>query len=171
MNKLNKLILCCALLFLVRCNTNIDFKETQQVSPSIEEAQERETFIAEYVINGVKKYDERASFPIEKVWSEKVWYLTLDSNEKQTIRVDTIKSNIVFQIKPNSEVNEKNYLKKWILWSKDSSSTALLNGRISLQPNNNAAIDTVIMTAYILGSSYNYKENLKPIATFIAVRR
>jgi len=171
MNKLLKVLLCCAVFFLMRCHPNIDFKETQQVSKSIEEAQKRKTFVAEYVIEGVKNYGDSEAFPIEKAWAEKVWYLTLDSNGKQTVRVDTAKSNVVFLLKPNGEVNEKNYLKKWIIWSKDSSSTALLNDRVSLQPNNGTAPDSVFLAAYILGSSYNYKENLKPIASFIAVRR
>ncbi len=171
MDKLLKFFLCCTVLFFMRCDPNIDFKEAQQASKSIEEAQERKTLVAEYVVEGLKKYGDSAVFPIEKVWSEKVWYLILDSNGKQTVRVDTAKSQVVFLLKPNGELNEKNYLKKWIIWSKDSSSTALLNDRVSLQPNNNTAPDSVFLAAYILGSSYNYKQNLKPIASFIAVRR
>jgi hypothetical protein len=159
------------LSLFTKCNSNFDFKEIEEISSSIEEAQEKKVFISEYRIETIHKKDTAFDFPIEEIWVERKWYLTLDSNDKRSHRIDTNKLQISVRLKKGNELSGNNFFEKWMLWDKDSSSILLTRNRISLQPKVRSIPDSIFATIYILSSPYALKKNLIEVSSFIAVRK
>ena len=161
----------CVTIFLLGCNSNIDFKETQQFSKNIAESKLNKVFIAEYDILEIKKYDLKIQFPIEQLWSEHLLFLVLDSNGRTSYRIDSTKSDIVFKLNPNSVIKESEFLKKWIIWDNDSSSFASIKKAIALLPKKLEVPDTLFFTISFLDTPYDFKNNLRRVASFSAVRK
>lgn len=161
----------CVMGSLLGCNSNIDFKETQQFSKNISESKMNKVFISEYDIREIKNYDPKIKFPIEQLWSEYLLFLTLDSNGRNIYRIDSTKSDIVFKLNANGSIKESEFLKKWIIWDTDSSSFASIKHTIALLPKKLEVSDTLYFTIYFLDTPYDFKNNLKKLASFSAIRK
>jgi hypothetical protein len=168
------LVLICFLLIVVfeKCDSKLDFNYGTQVSKTIKASKENNVFLSEYKIENVKKYYKDFIFPIEVVWAEKKWSMSLDSSGNEIIQINTASPpTLIFLLNKNDSLNESNYLNKWILSDTDTSAAGITGGVINLRLKENIIPDNYQLTIYRLGSPYDYKNNLERVADFILKRK
>lgn len=166
--KTSNIFICliCLIIF-ERCNSNLDFNYSTQVSLSINESKQGNVFLSQYKIEKIKLYNNTISFPIKEVWAEKNWNMTLDSAGKEVREINTSSPpNLVFLLIKNDSLNEGNYMKKWMLSDTDTSSSAITNGRIYMSLNEHNVPGSLQLSIYKLSETFNYKKKLERVADF-----
>lgn len=154
----------------------MDFKEATQVSLNINEAKEKKVFVQEYSICNVKSIDEKYTFPIQTIWEEKAWKVTLDDNKKETYKIiDSSSNNLVFELNDkDSFLKENNFINgKWIMWMSENleNSISSTRGMINFSLQNKELKDTTSITIYRQQEPNDRKNKLTPLFKFDIVRQ
>ena len=167
-----KIVICflCILVF-EKCNTRLDFNTGTQVSKSIDAAKKRNVFLSEYTIESVRLHDTNFAFPINTIWLEKKWSMSLDSLGKEILEIHKSPPTLVFLLNKNDSLDENNYLTKWVLLDAENSTSGVTGGVVNLGLKENDIPDSIRLGIYKLRSTYDYKNNLDTIADFIIKRK
>jgi len=77
------------------------------VSKNIEESKKNQVFIRECKIANLEVYDTSYQFPFEQAWEEKRWKREQNDKKKIVIVIDSLTSQIVFELKRKNDFDKE----------------------------------------------------------------
>lgn len=152
-----------------------DFKEAIQVSLNVQEAKEKKVLVREYRIKNVQSLDSRYTLPIQSIWEEKAWRLSLDKDKNETYKIVEGSSNhlVILLNKEDTLITVKNFIKrKWCMkFDNEDNLAGSIRGMINFNLLGKSLNDTTSITIYRQKEPNDHINNLIPLFKFDIVKR